>query len=433
MAAMHLADQGAEVVTIGRADETDRLVPGYLAWDRNKTRLHLDVDDATDRAELDRLLAYADVVVVDGADRRARACRAGRARTHDGPSATRAHVGAALRHPGRMARRAARARPAHGPDRCRTQPAVVPGRPRAPGVAAGLLRGGELPRHRRRRRLLDRVRSGQGQGVVVTGLDGVAQATATTRFGVPLLNIMGAPLGGVPNYRLYECADGEWLFLGALFEALYLQTLEVTDVLADVLADPAVDGDLRAALVPPGSATTMRLLEAAFRSLRVRTGSNGCSRRHPERRGRDTRGVVRQRDHQVEPDARGARTPGPRHRVHARRLVADERHARTRFPVAGAHHDDAGVGARSRVNTAPTATAAGDAPLAGVRVLDLGVVIAGTYAGSILAGLGADVVKIETPSGDPFRSYGPTFSVVQPREAFAGAGPEAGRGPGPVL
>ena len=31
MAAMHLADQGAEVVTIGRADETDRLVPGYLS------------------------------------------------------------------------------------------------------------------------------------------------------------------------------------------------------------------------------------------------------------------------------------------------------------------------------------------------------------------------------------------------------------------
>src|SRR4051812_27634018 len=32
MAAMHLADQGAEVVTIGRADDQDRLVPGYLAW-----------------------------------------------------------------------------------------------------------------------------------------------------------------------------------------------------------------------------------------------------------------------------------------------------------------------------------------------------------------------------------------------------------------
>ena len=46
-------------------------------------------------------------------------------------------------------------------------------------------------------------------------------------------------------------------------------------------------------------------------------------------------------------------------------------------------------------------------PLEGLKVLDATSNIAGPYGGAILADLGAEVIKIEVPSGDPSRSMAP--------------------------
>jgi formyl-CoA transferase len=63
-------------------------------------------------------------------------------------------------------------------------------------------------------------------------------------------------------------------------------------------------------------------------------------------------------------------------------------------------------------------SAPGIGPLSGIRVLELSTYIAGPYGCSLLADLGAEVIKIEPPAGDTLRQYPSTLEAES--RAFLG-------------
>src|SRR5439155_9370833 len=111
--------------------------------------------------------------------------------------------------------------------------------------------------------LIERERSGCGQVVTVSGEHGamVASAGAFTFRHEDLERAVprgsGGPGGSVPFYRTYRCADGEWLFFGALipnFTRIGFEVLGITDL----FDDPRLEGRGRAAMLLPQNAPWVR-------------------------------------------------------------------------------------------------------------------------------------------------------------------------------
>jgi crotonobetainyl-CoA:carnitine CoA-transferase CaiB-like acyl-CoA transferase len=227
MAAMHLGDLGAEVLKVEPPQgDWGREAPGYLAFNRNKAVLRLDLDDPEGLGQAKALIAGADVALFDFAPSRLQALGL----TADVLTAAHPALIHAWTPPYGVTGRLSELRPDHSLLAAATgwgwRQAGEADRPVQMVLPAAWYGQAALGAAMIGAALLERRRSGRGQGVVVSGLH------AFVEVGFPLRVLKepplprGVPLGGNPRYRLYRCSDGAFFFLGTLFPNFYRKVFE---------------------------------------------------------------------------------------------------------------------------------------------------------------------------------------------------------------
>ena len=265
--------------------------------------------------------------------------------------------------------------------------------------------------------LIERELSGKGQLVTVSGMHAALVMMTGTVTDLPAISRGVRPGGGhgpIPFFRLYECKDGEWLILAALTPAFYIKAFTILDVL-EILADERLGGEPAAMALPANAGWVIERVAAAFRErtrdewlglFQAAGLPAGPARRREEWFDHEQVRAIGMHVALEDPDRGHLEMPGI-----AVNLSETPGRIRTPAPTLKGNHSEPprwearlGDGAHRRQIDRPS-----DGPLAGLRVLDLGMVIAGSFGGSLFAELGADVVKVEPPTGDSLRAFAPTW------------------------
>ncbi|HEY8217293.1 MAG TPA: CoA transferase [Acidimicrobiia bacterium] len=438
MTTMLLADNGAQVTMIQPADhEPAAAQASRRVWNRGKRSAHIDVRTAPGSEALRDLAAIADVVVetfapgvttelgidhetLSAANPRLITCSItgyGRgtslsARPAD-DALVAARTGVLYDQKGRRgtAMEFIERRPGPHPDvdapeglvRGADRPGPVFPRTPLPSLGAAYFATLGIAAALRAREV-----TGEGQWVETSLLQGALAAVSLSwqrveRPDAPLYWMWPVDARSVEG--LYECADGRWVHHWTLRPSWVLAAADADD-LGHVTLDTAYRDDPdRVPMDPDGFVTGLFLhpmLTGAFQKLpstawvsaAEHAGVGVALVRSPDEALSDpsfrTDGCVVE---VADPEIGPIRHVGP-----VLEFSVTPGAVRGPTPRPGEHTDEV-LAERTATNPAPAARAPAPAkrlphPLSGVRVLDLGLGVAGPFTGRALADLGADVIKV---------------------------------------
>jgi len=425
IAARYLGDYGADVLCVGGAGQSEEQTPLEVLAGRNKRVV--DVDPRTDGgAERVRALAeQADVVVTDwtASELRSVGLDADTLRgehrdlvfawlpphTAAGPMTElppddlllAAWTGTADQQPGGG------------------------GGPLATDVPIFAYEQGALAATAIAAALVSRARTGAGRTVTVTGLHADAALNITLKVDMPgIIRPFGTATDGTgtsPQYRLYQCGDGEWLFMGTITAGFFFGALEVMDAI-ELMVAPGVDGEFSNLRLPSaqrtvGGAIAARLAERPRAEWLELFAAAGLPVAPVQTRAQwRESGTVHANQLLVtidHPQLGAVEMPGLP--VRLGRTPGRIAFSPDRPGPAGAFVARSSGEERRPV---PPINDPGAPPLAGVRVIDLSRFLAGPFTGTLLEAFGAEVVKIEAPGGEEYRDVGAASYIALNRGKY---------------
>ncbi len=413
LAGMILADFGAEVLRVAHpAGNVDDALPEASMYRRGKVTITLDHDDPVSREQLDALCQSADVLLCDLAPQTLAGSKLDypslQARS---PQLTLAHVtgygadGAMANVPAYEHVAAAYAgrmlvfqgivdRP--GPVFSALQVAT---HACAQSTAAGIMAA-----------LLARGADGKGTLIETSLLQGLLPYEQGPMLGnqfrerfqelLAYMDVSAEPPLPSLYYHPAQAGDGRWMQFGNLLPHLFDNFLIVTDLI-DVIADEGFDP--KQLLLRPQEkqeAFRERMLKriqdqpaAAWMDAFINDGGIVGTAYQTTQEALEDPDIVANGHVIDRPD--GGVELGP-----LARLSDTPAHIRRE------HSDAAELAARWAETSASTSATRGvqNLPLDGIRVVELATIIAAPMGASLLADMGADVVKVEQIGGDPFRS-----------------------------